>query len=140
MEIKKSIKQEENRQNKFIVLYDWLTILPPNESAMLAYLIDAEDICYCRDKEDLDYFECTAGFIVSRCVGWSSSNITTALNNLQSKNLIFIKNVRTNVGNTRFIKISRQGISSLKEAYKNKKDQLKQEKVEKSKFVGMSEN
>ena len=124
MEIRKSIKQEENRQNGYIIMYNWLTVLPPAEAAMLAYLIDTEDICFTRDKEDPDYFECTANFISSKCVGWTNSNITTCLNNLENKNLIFIKNNRTNLGNSRFIKISRDGIAALKEQYNSKKDQL----------------
>ena len=120
MEIRKpSIKQEENRQNKFIIVYDWLTVLPPAEAMMLAYLIDAEDICFTRDTHDLDYFKCTTNFIKSRCTGWSNSNITTCINNLEGKGLIFIKNKRTNSGNYRYIKINRAGIKSLKENYKN---------------------
>lgn len=117
MNVYKSIKQGENQNNGFIILYDWLTALPPSEAAMLAYLIDAEDICDVHDDEDPDFFECTKNFITSRCVGWTQSNITTALNNLQEKNLIFIKNIRTNEGNPRYIKISRDGIESLKEKY-----------------------
>lgn len=121
MTIKKSIKQEENKSNGFIIMYDWLLVLPPAEAAMLSYLIDAEDICTEHDSEDDEYFECTASFMMSRCVGWTNSNITTALNNLQAKNLIFIKNIRGNQGNPRFIKISRDGIKALKEQYALKK-------------------
>ena len=117
MEIRKSIKQEENKLNNFIMVYDWLTILPPSEAIMLAYLIDAEDICFTRDDDDQDYFECTMSFIKSRCIGWTNSNITTSLNNLETKELIFIKNRRTNTGNFRFIKINRDKIRSLKEEY-----------------------
>lgn len=122
MKIQKSIKQEENKGNGFIILYDWLLVLPPAEAAMLAYLIDAEDICSEHDDYDSDYFECTANFMMSKCVGWTQSNITTALNNLQSKNIIFIKNIRTNTGNPRYIKISRDGIRALKEQYELQKE------------------
>ena len=117
MQIKKSIKQEENKSNGFIIMYDWLLELPPSEAAMLSYLIDAEDICSTRDENDTDFFECTANFMMKRCIGWTQSNITTALNNLEDKNLIMIKNIRTNTGNPRYIKISRDGISALKEKY-----------------------
>ena len=121
MEIRKSIKQEENKSNGYIILYDWLTVLPPAESAMLAYLIDAEDICFKRDDSDLDYFECTANFIRAKCIGWSDSNIKTALSNLENKNIIFIKNIRDNLGNSRYIKISREAISILKDKYEELK-------------------
>lgn len=120
MKIKKSIKQEENRSNGFIITYDWLMVLPPAESVMLAYLIDAEDICE-EVEEYPGYFMCTSSFIQSRCVGWSNSNITTALNNLESKNIIFLKNKRSNEGNARCIHISRDAIKVLKDKYKSLK-------------------
>ena len=128
MEIRKSVKQEENVNSGFIMTYDWLLVLPPAEAIMMAYLIDAEDVCYARDAEDLDFFECTASFIMSKCVGWSTSNITTCLNNLEEKNLILVKNIRTNAGNSRFIKLNRQGLGALKEQYKLKKKELKENK------------
>lgn len=129
MEIRKSLKQEENVNSGFIMVYDWLLALPPSEAIMMAYLIDAEDICYTRDAEDLDFFECTVNFITSKCVGWTSSNINTCLNNLEEKNLIFVKNIRTNFGNSRFIKINRQGVKALKQQYIIKKKDMGDPKI-----------
>ena len=102
----------------FFKMYKFTCSLPRLQSILLSYLIDAEDLVKNRLDEDRDYFECCVeGFIHNLLSGLSISEIRTALKGLEMGGYIAMKNVRKGFKNTTFIRIDKNAVLALRQAY-----------------------
>ena len=120
--IKMSLNQLLRDDCNFIPIYKFTCCLPREQSYMLSYLIDTEDLISKRLPGDEDYFMCDKeGFIDELLSGWSTYEITSAIKGLEKSG--YLNSISKNDGYKRhtYIKLNSEGIKSLITEYKKVK-------------------
>lgn len=99
-------------------MYKFTCSLPPKQSIMLNYLIDADDYIDARLPKDKGYFMCAKeGFIGNLLSSWSLYDMTTAIDGLVKSGYIKKKVVNIDMHNRTYIKLCKKAIQKLNRDY-----------------------
>lgn len=126
------LKEQILRDTPFIPLYKFaLEDRNIQEALLLSFLIDADSFAATRLAEDWEYFQCTDSFIQSQ-TNLSSPTIKKYLDKLMNEGIIFIRIIRLEFTQQRFIKLNNTKLIQMYYDYNNKEKNIKNIKEDKT--------